>query len=179
MDALAVTHIKWKSWNNATWVNFNSLTLIKRTFSFSVLFLKREHLVKLYFFFSVFCNTEIYRWFFKNKSRKSGKKKLCYVTWICFKKFFFSLNSFPVMNVWKPSNSYETPSKYFYSFLNFPFLKSAQALLSDVHFTAHGVVNHPVCLWMSLTDLCLNFMTKHEVLTSVVLQKKICYYYIN
>ena len=37
-DALVATHPKWKNENNSAWVNFNSLTLIKLTFSNSVIF---------------------------------------------------------------------------------------------------------------------------------------------
>ena len=38
MDTLAETHIKWKNENISTWVNFNSITLIKCTFSSSAIF---------------------------------------------------------------------------------------------------------------------------------------------
>ena len=34
----AATHIKWKNQNNWTWVNFNSFTLIKSTFSSWIIF---------------------------------------------------------------------------------------------------------------------------------------------
>ena len=37
-DALAATHMKGKNENNSIWVNFNSFTVIKRTFSSWVIF---------------------------------------------------------------------------------------------------------------------------------------------